>query len=423
MSDSSISKKNIFFSAFLTAVEYYDFIIYAYLSTYISHVFFPQGHHALHLLETYALFGLGYFMRPLGGAVFGHLGDRCGRKFALMITVILMTCSLLLMTLVPTYQSIGVCAPILLLIARLLQGFAIGGEYNGVLVTLIENAPRWRRARTTFLSVFISGNSVIVATLVIMLLTGIYNPQAMLHYAWRYPYYLGVVLSLIALVFIYYLDETESFIQLEDKHKLAKLPLFEALKNHPWVIGLVLLLTGYLGVAYYMAATYIPNLMTDLLNYTHHTAVTATLIASIIYAYTSPLWAILTDKIGRKPVLITTIMLIGLGILPEFMALKSHNMLLIMLSYSLMMALISACTVTFEVTINEAFPARIRYSGVAIGYNIGNALFGGSALYISQGLVDWSGNVFMPAIYLIVMSVITLGCVLLMSETRGRQPG
>lgn len=420
MSSRNISRKNIFFSAFLTAVEYYDFIIYAYLSTYISNVFFPNGHHALHLLETYALFGLGYFMRPLGGAFFGHIGDRLGRKVALMITVILMTCSLLMMTLVPTYQAIGLAAPVLLLVARLLQGFAIGGEYNGVLVTLIENAPRWRRARTTFLSVFISGNSVILATLVVMILTGIYNHQAMLNFAWRYPYYIGVILSLTALVFIYYLEETDSFIELEDKHKLAKLPLVEAFKNHPWVIGLVLLLTGYLGVAYYMAATYIPNLMTDLLHYNHHTAVTATLIASIIYAYTAPIWALLTDKVGRKPVLITTIILIAVGIVPEFLALKSHNMLLIMLSYGLMMIFISACTVTFEVTINEAFPARIRYSGVAIGYNIGNALFGGSVLYVSQTLVDWSGNVFTPAIYLIIMSVITLACVLRMSETKGR---
>lgn len=420
MSSRYISRKNIIFSAFLTAVEYYDFIIYAYLSTYIANVFFPQGHHALHLLETYALFGLGYFMRPLGGAFFGHIGDRLGRKVALMITVILMTCSLLMMTLVPTYQVIGITAPILLLLARLLQGFAIGGEYNGVLVTLIENAPRWRRARTTFLSVFISGNSVILATLVVMVLTGIYNHHAMLHFAWRYPYYIGVFLSLIALVFIYYLEETDSFIELEDKHKLAKLPLVEAFKNHPWVIGLVLLLTGYLGVAYYMAATYIPNLMTDMLNFTHHTAVTATLIASIVYAYTAPLWAQLTDKLGRKPILITTIILIMIGIIPEFLALHSHNIALIILAYSVMMALISACTVTFEVTINEAFPARIRYSGVAIGYNIGNALFGGSALYVSQALVDWGGNIYMPALYLIVMSALTLVCVLRMTETRGR---
>lgn len=420
MSSRHISRKNIIFSAFLTAVEYYDFIIYAYLSTYIANVFFPQGHHALHLLETYALFGLGYFMRPLGGAFFGHIGDRLGRKVALMITVILMTCSLLMMTLVPTYQAIGITAPILLLLARLLQGFAIGGEYNGVLVTLIENAPRWRRARTTFLSVFISGNSVILATLVVMVLTGIYNHHAMLHFAWRYPYYIGVFLSLIALVFIYYLEETDSFIELEDKHKLAKLPLVEAFKNHPWVIGLVLLLTGYLGVAYYMAATYIPNLMTDMLNFTHHTAVTATLIASIVYAYTAPLWAQLTDKLGRKPILITTIILIMIGIIPEFLALHSHNIALIILTYSVMMALISACTVTFEVTINEAFPARIRYSGVAIGYNIGNALFGGSALYVSQALVDWGGNIYMPALYLIVMSALTLVCVLRMTETRGR---
>ncbi len=421
MDSEGVSKKNIFFAAFLTAVEYYDFIIYAYLASYIATVFFPPGNQALHLLETYAIFAAGYIMRPLGGIVFGNIGDRYGRKIALMGTVILMTGSLILMTLSPTYQQIGLLAPILLVSARLLQGFAIGGEYNGVLVALIENAPAHRRARTTFLSVFISGNSVIVATLVVGLLTGFYSDAQMAHFGWRIPYLFGVILSLIALLFIYKMQETQAFRKIQSERKQFKIPLLEAIKQQPMIIFMVFVLTGYLGIAYYMGATYVPNLMKSDLGFSLHTAMLVTLFSSIIYTYSAPIWAYVTDKIGRKPVLISSILLIMASIYPEFMALASKNITAIIITLSLTMLFVSACTVTFEVTINEAFPARIRYSGVAFGYNIGNALLGGTAMYVSQSLFELTGQITMPAIYLVVMSVITIGLIgYLLPETCGK---
>lgn len=412
------SKRNIFFSSFATAVEYYDFMIYAYLAVYISEVFFPKGNDTINLLETYALFALGYFMRPLGGLVFGNLGDIWGRKKVLAITVVLMMISLLMIAFVPGYETIGVIAPILLLLSRLLQGFSIGGEYNGVLATLIENAPKNRRGLVTSIGTFISGNGVLLATIIVMICNVNFSHEQMLDYGWRIPYYIGVILSILSVIFIFMLKESDKFEKVKSKHLESKLPVWDALKQYPWAVFMVFALAGYLGVAYYMAASYLPNMMTTTLGFPASTTMIATVMAAICYAYTAPLWGALSDKIGRKPILFTSILLIGLFIYPAYIVLSWGDLTGIIIVYCILMLMISACTATFVVAINEAFPTHLRYSGVAFGYNIGNALLGGTVLYVSQELVDLTGSFITPAIYVVVLSIILLFIVGKMKETK-----
>ncbi len=415
---TNISKKNIFCSAFATSVEYYDFIIYAYLTFAISAAFFPQGHHMVSLLETYGLFAIGYFMRPLGGIVFGHLGDRMGRRRVLIATVILMMLSLLAVVIVPTYAHWGIGATIVLLVSRMVQGFSIGGEYNGVLATLIENAPSHRRGLVTSLGTFISGNGVLLATIVVLLCHMHYSHQQMLDYAWRVPYGIGVGLSLVATVLIFMIDETSYFKRAQKSRKIVKLPLWEALKKHPSAVFLVFILAGYLGIAYYMAAGYIPDMLKDpdVFGFSEIAAMQATVIAAFFYAYSAPIWGWLSDQIGRKVVLICSIIGIGVFVYPAFVVLSTKAFIPTVLVYCVLMVLISACTATFVVAINEAFPTHLRYSGVGFGYNVGNALLGGSVLMASQLLFNMFG-ITGPAIYLIICSVIALLVVARMKET------
>ena len=415
----SSSKRNIFFSSFATAVEYYDFMIYAYLAVYISEVFFPKDSPAINLLETYALFALGYFMRPLGGLVFGNLGDTWGRKKVLAVTVVLMMISLLMIAFIPGYGSWGIFAPILLLISRLLQGFSIGGEYNGVLATLIENAPRHKRGMITSIGTFISGNGVLLATIVVMICNINYTHQDMLNGGWRIPYYIGVILSILSVIFIFLLKESDKFENVKKKHLEAKLPILDALKLYPWAVFMVFALAGYLGVAYYMAASYLPNMMVTTLGFKESTTMIATVIAAISYAYTAPIWGAISDQVGRKPILFGSILLIGIFIYPAYIVLSWGNLTGIIIVYCILMLMISACTATFVVAINEAFPTHLRFSGVAFGYNIGNAILGGTVLYVSQELVDLSGSFIAPAIYLAVLSLILLFIVAKMKETKG----
>lgn len=415
------SKRNVFFSSFATAVEYYDFMIYAYLAVYISEVFFPKGNEMVSLLETYALFALGYFMRPLGGLVFGNLGDIWGRKKVLAITVVLMLVSLLMIAFVPGYEAWGVWAPALLLFSRLLQGFSIGGEYNGVLATLIENAPKHRRGFITSIGTFISGNGVLLATIVVMICSASYTHQQMLDGAWRIPYYIGVIISIMSVIFIFLLKESEKFEKVQKKDLVAKLPIVDALKQYPWPVFMVFMLAGYLGVAYYMAASYLPNMMTTTLHFDEATTMIATVIAAVCYAYTAPMWGAISDKVGRKPILFGSILLIGLFIYPAYIVLSWGNLTGIIIVYCVLMLMISACTATFVVAINEAFPTHLRYSGVAFGYNIGNAALGGTVLYVSQELVQWFDSFIAPAIYVVVLSAILLFVVAKMRETKGEE--
>ena len=412
-----VSKKNIFCAAFATAVEYYDFVIYAYLAIYISKIFFPNENGSIQILEAYALFAIGYFMRPLGGIFFGHFGDKVGRKKTLVITVLLMTISLIVITFLPDYKHIGVFSSIILLLARLLQGFSLGGEYNGVLTTLIENAPDNRRGLITSFGTLISGSGVLLATIIVMGMTFYFSEQDMLDYGWRIPYAIGMLLSIVSVFLIFQLDETEHFKKAKLSEDTVKVPLLTAFKEYPWSIFLVFSLAGYLGIAYYMAANYLPNMMINLLHINHKTVMLATVIAAACYAFTAPIWGNLSDKVGRKPILLTSITLIGVLIYPAYLMIATSNLLYITVVYCILMLLISACTATFVVAINEAFPTRIRFSGVAFGYNVGNAVLGGTVLFVSRYLVYITGNYLSPAIYLAIVSIFLVVIVSFMKET------
>ncbi len=413
-----VSMKTILSAAFATLIEWFDFSIYIYIASYISQLFFPPQQGLAGLLETFAVFAVGYLMRPIGGIVFGQLGDRIGRKKTIMLTVACMGVSILMTSCLPTYQQIGIAAPILLLLARMLQGFSVGGEQTGVIVMLIEQSDQRYRGLYTSIATFISGNGVLLSSLLATVLINHLSHEQMLSFGWRIPYWIGSVLTVLALLFQSRMKESPFFEALSQEKHVDRTPMRGALKSHPWAITIVFFLTGYLGIAYYLNAAFLPNYLITILGTADHTAMVITSCAAFAYAYSAPFWGWLSDGVGRKPVLITGVIALAVFSYPLFLMLGSHHLAEMITAAVLMMLMVSACTPPFITTISELFPTEHRYSGVSFGYNVGNALMGGTTPLLSTYLISVTGHALAPCWYLVIASCCIMIVLLKMPETR-----
>lgn len=419
MKPHKVSKRNIFYAAIATAAEYYDFTLFAYVAIYISHNFFPTSDPTAAMLSAFGVFASGYIMRPLGGIILGNMGDKYGRKYVLKIAMFLMMVSVAVIALVPTTGTIGITAVVLMVLARMVQGFSIGGEYNGVLAILIEQAPRERRGSITCWGTFIEGNGCLFSTIVVFLCTYFLTSEQMYDFGWRIPYYVGFGLCLFAYLCVLRLKESEEFKEAQQNNKIEKIPVLTALKEYPLQIMQVFFLAGYLGIAYYMAAAFIPSFLVDHHFFNENDAMFITMIAAVFYAYSAPFWGRLSDKIGRKPMLLGSSFLLGLLCYPLFMLLTLGSLFWAGFAYSIFMLLIAAGTATFVTAINELFPTHLRFSGVATGYNVSNAIFGGTTPLVAGGLIAFTAWDFAPSIYLIIASVVIILVILTMKETKG----
>jgi len=419
MKAHKVSKRNIFYAAMATAAEYYDFTLFAYVAIYFAHNFFPDLTPAMAMISAFGLFASGYIMRPLGGVILGNYGDKYGRKFILLISVGLMVLSVLIIAFTPTARAIGATAVVVIIIARMIQGFAIGGGYNGVLALLIEQAPREKRGTITSWGTFIEGNGCLLSTVVVFLCTYFLSKQQMFDFGWRIPYLVGLILCIIAFICVVKLKESEEFIEAKEAKAIEKIPVFAAIRDYPMQIVQVFFLAGYLGIAYYMAAAFIPSfLMTDM-GVKADDAMFITMLAAICYAYSAPFWGRLSDRVGRKPMLLSSFIMLGILDYPLFYLLTLNSLVYAGIAYCIFMLLISAGTATFVTAINELFPTHVRFSGVATGYNISNAIFGGTTPLVAASLVTLTAWNLAPSIYLIVASVIIVLVVLTMKETKG----
>ena len=347
-------------------------------------------------------------MRPIGGIFFGQLGDRLGRKKTLVYAVSCMGVSVLITASLPTYEQLGPTASALLLLARMLQGFSVGGEHTGVLVMLIEQANQKYRGFYTSIATFISGNGVLLSSLVAMYLVTHLSDQQMLSYGWRIPYVIGCVLTLIALLLQRNMLESPFYKALEKKKKLEKHPMRQAIKDHPMAIFIVFSLTGYLGIAYYLASAFLPSYLTNVLSIDKSTAMYINSITAFTYAYSAPFFGLLSDFIGRKRLLIISITGLTLLSYPLFLMMASGQFSLLLTAEIILILLVTAATPAFITSINELFPTSHRYSGVSLGYNTGNALFGGTTPLILTELLYLTGNHLAPGFYLSGTSIIML---------------
>ncbi|MCT7662169.1 MFS transporter [Mycobacterium deserti] len=401
-------------------VEWFDFAIYGFLATYIAEKFFPPGDETAALLNTFAVFAAAFFMRPLGGFFFGPLGDRIGRQRVLALVIILMSVSTLAIGLVPSYDTIGVFAPLLLLFLRCVQGFSAGGEYGSGACFLAEYAPDKHRGFVVSFLVWSVVVGFLLGSVTVTGLETLLSESAMDSYGWRIPFLIAGALGVVGLYIRLRLGDTPDFEQLRDEGEVASSPLKEAMRTS-W--RPILQITGLVivhNVGFYIVFTFLPSYFTKTLEFTKTDAFVSITIASLVAMILIPPLGALSDRIGRKPLLFAGALGFAIFAYPLFVLLNTGSLVAAIAAHAALAAIESVFVCASLAAGAELFATRVRSSGYSIGYNVSVAVFGGTAPYVATWLVDRTGNDISPAYYVIAAAVATFLTVLTMRETAGR---
>lgn len=380
-SDTAYRIKAIFTGSIGNLVEWYDWYAYAAFALYFAPVFFPKGNPTAQLLDTAAIFAVGFLMRPIGGWLFGSIADKNGRKVSMTLSVLLMSFGSLMIAVAPTYATAGILSPIILLLARLIQGLSVGGEYGTSATYLSEISTRDKRGfYSSFQYVTLIGGQLTALGIQLLLQKVFLTAEQLHEWGWRIPFAIGSALSLFALVIRQHMQETFT----PEKENKKRGSVLILLQEHPRAVMTVVGLTMGGTLAFYTYTTYMQKFLVNTVHLTKERSTMLTFLLMLVYACLQPLFGMLSDRIGRKP------LLLGFGILGTLLTVPiltaiSHASSEWAAFFLIFCALI---IVTGYTSINavvkaEMFPAEIRALGVGLPYALTVALFGGTAEYIA----------------------------------------
>ncbi len=406
-------------SAMGNAIEWFDYGVYGYLAASVGNAFFPGNDPTTKLLSTFGVLAVSFAIRPFGGMVFGPLGDRIGRQRVLVLTITLMSLSTAAIGVLPTHATIGVWAPVLLVVCRLVQGFSTGGEYGGAATYMAEYAPDRKRG---FYGSFLEFGTLIglIAGGLLATITSATVSQSTLNdWGWRIPFLVALPLGAIGLYLRTRLEDSPVFNELADRGETSKVPLKETM--HYWrpillLIGFVLLLN----IADYGVLTYMPTYLNSVLKLSTLTSDLLPVIVMIgMLAVIAPIGA-LTDRIGRKPALLTSC--IGFIVLsvPMVMLMGVKSLVATAIGLSVLGLLLVIMLACIASTLPALFPTQVRYGAFAIGYNVSTSAFGGTTPLVVTALISATHSNLMPGWYMTAAGLIALVPILLIPETAGK---
>ncbi|MFJ8818670.1 MFS transporter [Amycolatopsis thermoflava] len=413
-------RKSIVAACIGNFIEWYEFVLYGYFASTIAKLFFPAGDPTAALLLTFALFGVSFVVRPLGGVVFGYIGDRYGRRSALSAIILLISLGTALMALVPPYASIGVAAPVLILVLRLAQGLSAGGEWTGAVAYVIETAPAGRRAYYGSWQTITIVLGMMVASLSALLFTEVLSPAALESWGWRVPFLIALPLGLIGLYMRLRLDETPEFAQVAASGEHERAPLRATLR-HDWrsILRIAALVCSPT-MCTYVLLVYGPTFLATELKVPAAQAKLAGFAAMVVMMVLTVVFARLCDRVGRKPFLIA-------GAIWVLVTAPLGFLLLHRLSFGFLVAGLALVVIGEALMLApqpaifaELFPTARRYSGVGIGYNIGVVLFGGAGPLVATAIVEATQSTYAPAGYLACGALISLIAAICTPETLRR---
>ncbi|MBD7996418.1 MFS transporter [Arthrobacter sp. Sa2CUA1] len=398
-------------------VEWFDYAVYGYLAATIAAVFFPESDPQTGLLLTFALFAISFLVRPIGGFVWGHIGDRVGRRTALSLSILIMSGATFCIALIPSYDTIGIAAPLLLLAFRVLQGFSASGEYAGASAFLVEYAPANRRGLYAAVVPASTATGLLLGSLLAGVMTALLSTEAMESWGWRLPFLLAAPMGLIGRYIRTKLEDTPVFRELAAEDQAVKAPAFSLFRTH-WRLlvkasGAVLLNA----VGFYVILSYMPTYLSTELGLGATESFMATTIALLTYIGFIFITGMLSDRYGRKKVLMSASVSFIVLTVPAFALLGTGDFLIIVLVQILLGAMLTLNDGTLPSFLAEMFPTRVRYSGFAVSFNLSNAIFGGTAPFMATLLIASTGNDLAPAWYLAGAALVSLIAVALSRET------
>lgn len=415
-------KKNKFVFAGIigNVLEWFDYGLYGYFAIAISVNFFPTEDKMVSLILSFLVFGLGFLARPIGGFIFGHYADKLGRKNILSITVILMGASTFIMGILPTYAQIGLAAPIILALVRLLQGISAGGEWGSAVSFLGEYAKPNNRAFIVSFSQVGSAIGLLMGSLIGLLFTNIFSEAALLSYGWRIAFLFGIVIAFFGYILRRHVEETPVFQEKQLTGEIPESPVKEVFKHHKYRMFTAFCLISGGFVTYWLIFSFMPTYISQFLKLPMNVGFSLTAITLVAYIVTLPFSGYLADRFGRRP-----IMLIGSGGIvlfsyPLFLILSNATNFLVMALIVIILAMIFAM---FQgpntVAMNELFPSKVRVSGFSIPYQVSSAVFAGTALSMATWLLDVTQNVLAMPIYMMAIMCLSLFATIFMyKETK-----
>jgi MFS transporter, MHS family, proline/betaine transporter len=401
-------------------LEWYDFTVYALFARYIAGNFFPSDDSNTRLLETFLVFGLGFVVRPLGAVLIGNFGDRAGRKAALTLTILLMAAGTGIIAFSPTYAAIGMGAPLLLLLGRVLQGFSAGGEVGGATAYLLESADPKTRGRVASWLEASMGMANILGALAAFTVTAFLSTDEVQSWGWRIPFVFGLAIAPVGLYLRRTLDETDAFkaetaLRARDHAQHGTVPLLEIFRNHGRSLFIGFCVAVLWAVAVYVLMIFLPTYVQhpETFNFSARQAFGASLIGNIPFVIGCVWFGSLSDRIGRRRSLFLSAALLLVSVLPLFLWLKASPTLPTLIAVQcIVCTLVASFVGVAPAALSEIFPTGVRSTGTSLVYNAAFTLFGGFAPMILTLLTQRSGgSIYSPAWYVMLAAVIALAAI------------
>lgn len=400
-------------------IEWFDYASYGYLAAVIATVFFPESDRAVALMSAFFVFAISFLLRPVGAVFWGNWGDKYGRRWALSWSILVMSGATFLIGFIPGYNTIGLAAPVLLFLLRMVQGFSASGEYAGASAFLAEYAPNGKRGLYTAMVPASTAAGLLVGSLFATVIYTVLNDADMQAWGWRIPFLLAGPLGIIGRYIRVRLEDSPVFQTLvkASAKNVATAPVREVLSKHFGKVAIAFGVTCLNAAGFYLILSYMPTYLSEELHVPETPAFIASSIALLVYIGAIFLMGHLSDKMGRKRMLIVACVLFIVLTVPLFALLGFGSLPIIVAVEIIFVILLSTNDGTLATFLAEIFPTRVRYTGFALSFNTANAIFGGTAPMVATWLISVTGTTMAPAYYLAAVSIAALGAMLASKET------